>query len=46
MLFIDQLAGLYTDLAAPAGIPWAGLTAEGNGITENGYDPRYMDLML
>lgn len=46
MNLIDELAGMYTDLVAPPGIPWDGLTASGHGLTENGYDPAYMDYML
>lgn len=37
---------MYDELAGPPGIPWAGLTANGHGIEENGYDPAYMDYML
>jgi hypothetical protein len=46
MIFIDQLAGMYDQIAGPRGIPWDGLIAKGHGITENGYDPAYMDIML
>jgi hypothetical protein len=37
---------MYDELAGPPGIPWSGLVADGHGITENGYDPAYMDTML
>lgn len=46
MLFIDQLAGMYDEIAGPRGIPWDGLIAKGHGIEENGYDGTYMDTML
>jgi len=46
MGFTDQLASMYTDLASPPGIPWAGLVSQGHGISDNGYDPAYMDVML
>lgn len=43
---LGDLAGLYDELMGPPGIPWSGLVADGHGITENGYDPAYMDYML
>ena len=46
MIFIDQLAGMYEEIAGPRGIPWDGLVAKGHGIEENGYDGTYMDTML
>lgn len=46
MLIIDQLATIYDQIAGPRGIAWDGLIAKGHGITENGYDPTYMDTML
>lgn len=46
MFFVDQLASMYDTLSSPRGIAWDGLIANGHGITENGYDPAYMDTML
>jgi len=43
---LKELADMYDELTGPPGIPWAGLMADGHGITENGYDPAYMDYML
>jgi hypothetical protein len=43
---LGDLADMYDELAGAPGIPWAGLTADGHGIEENGYDPTYMDYML
>jgi len=45
-MFVEKLSSIYDELAGPPGIPWAGLTADGHGISENGYDPTYMDFML
>jgi len=43
---LEKLADLYDEYFGPPGIPWDGLIAKGHGITENGYDPAYMDLLL
>jgi hypothetical protein len=45
-VFIEKLSEMYDEMAGPPGIPWAGLTADGHSLEENGYDPAYMDYML
>jgi hypothetical protein len=45
-VFVEQLSSMYDEMAGPPGIPWAGLTADGHSLEENGYDPAYMDYML
>jgi hypothetical protein len=46
-MFIEQLAGMYQEIAGPPGIPWDGLTANGHGIPDkDNYDPEYMQYML